>query len=235
MHDRRRDHHGSGPPGRHAGLGGTGPRSATSSSKIPAFDAFDLEADQWDEGATNVTIDGCTASGGALFFANGGAGAGSYTQRHHRRPLRHGQADGRRSHPRPRHRQDTGTIPRGPINFVADKLECGHSASVGVRPAGRGVGHHREFGAGLLARNRQRGGVPRGAPIELRLHQRRRPRIRQDRASGQELGASCDRRPLGVSEWRCGLGAGEGFGRQGEGLGTRRYVRDARSFIGVTG
>jgi len=40
----------------------------------PGLDTFDVEADQWNEGATNVAIDGCLASGGALFFANGGAG-----------------------------------------------------------------------------------------------------------------------------------------------------------------
>src|SRR5271155_2022214 len=42
------------------------------------IDVFDLEADQWNEGARNVTIDGCVAGAdnGALFFANGGAGGG---------------------------------------------------------------------------------------------------------------------------------------------------------------
>jgi hypothetical protein len=42
------------------------------------MDVFDIEADQWDEGAQNVTVDGCTVRGdvGGLFFANGGAGSG---------------------------------------------------------------------------------------------------------------------------------------------------------------
>ena len=45
------------------------------------IDAFDIEADQTNEGAANVTINGCsTGSGnGGLFFANGGAGAGYET------------------------------------------------------------------------------------------------------------------------------------------------------------
>jgi hypothetical protein len=94
----------------------------------PAFDAFDLEADQWDEGATNVTIDGCTATGGALFFANGGAGTGSYT---HDITVAH-CATGKQTAGDPILVHDIGkhrNHPRGPINFVADKLECGHSAS----------------------------------------------------------------------------------------------------------
>ena len=43
------------------------------------LDVFDLEADQWDEGARNVTIDGCTsgAGNGGLFFANAGSGGGA--------------------------------------------------------------------------------------------------------------------------------------------------------------
>jgi hypothetical protein len=42
------------------------------------MNAFDVEADQWDEGAQNVSINGCTVGGeiGGLFFANGGASAG---------------------------------------------------------------------------------------------------------------------------------------------------------------
>ena len=43
------------------------------------LDVFDLEADQWDEGARNVTINGCTsgAGNGGLFFANAGSGGGA--------------------------------------------------------------------------------------------------------------------------------------------------------------
>jgi hypothetical protein len=44
------------------------------------INAFDLEADQWNEGAKNVTINGCTVGGdlGGLFFANGGVSAGGW-------------------------------------------------------------------------------------------------------------------------------------------------------------
>jgi hypothetical protein len=45
----------------------------------PGLDTFDVEADQWNEGTTDVTIDGCRVSGGALFFANGGAGGATGT------------------------------------------------------------------------------------------------------------------------------------------------------------
>ena len=43
------------------------------------YDIFDAEADQSNEGAQNVAIDGCRVNGsvGGLFFANGGAGDGS--------------------------------------------------------------------------------------------------------------------------------------------------------------
>jgi hypothetical protein len=95
----------------------------------PGFDAFDLEADQWDEGATNVTIDGCSASGGALFFANGGAGTGSYT---HDITVTHCATD-KQTAGDPVLVHDIGRNkdhPRGPINFVADKIECGHTASL---------------------------------------------------------------------------------------------------------
>ncbi|HYA67241.1 MAG TPA: right-handed parallel beta-helix repeat-containing protein, partial [Acidimicrobiales bacterium] len=45
----------------------------------PGLDTFDMEADQANEGAIDVTINRCEASGGILFFANGGAGSGRRT------------------------------------------------------------------------------------------------------------------------------------------------------------
>ena len=45
----------------------------------PGINTFDIEADQHNEGADNVTIDGCTTSGGQIFFANGGAGSSANT------------------------------------------------------------------------------------------------------------------------------------------------------------
>lgn len=95
------------------------------------MDVFDLEADQSNEGALNVTIDGCTVGGGdgGYFFANAGASGG---------------------------RAWTGNItvenctmntpdigvavlvqspagvahPRGPFTFVNDTLLCGPSINV---------------------------------------------------------------------------------------------------------
>jgi hypothetical protein len=50
------------------------------SLKHVGINVFDVESDQWGEGALNVTIDGCTDAGGngGLFFANAGMSAGSY-------------------------------------------------------------------------------------------------------------------------------------------------------------
>jgi hypothetical protein len=46
--------------------------------KHVGLDFFDVEADQWNEGALNVTINDCETGGvGQLFFANGGASQGS--------------------------------------------------------------------------------------------------------------------------------------------------------------
>ena len=95
----------------------------------PGLNTFDVEADQSNEGSDNVTIDGCTSSGGGLFFANGGASDGAHT---HDITVTHcamgkptaGDAvlvyNIRKSR----------THQRGPINFVADVLDCGASAEV---------------------------------------------------------------------------------------------------------
>jgi hypothetical protein len=90
---------------------------------------FDLEADQGNEGASNVTINGCTANGsGALFFANGGAGAGAYT---HDITVENCTMLA----------QQGGDVilvqnvkhsaqPRGPFTFAHDTFKCGVSAYV---------------------------------------------------------------------------------------------------------
>lgn len=94
------------------------------------LDAFDVEADQWDEGALNVTINGCYVGWDAgMFFANAGVGAGGAWTGNitvenctMAAPLGgwailvQGPPDGRN--------------PRGPFEFVNDTLYCGHSASV---------------------------------------------------------------------------------------------------------
>ena len=67
--------------------------------------------------------------GGALFFANGGAGTGAYT---HDITVSH-CATGKQTTGDPVLVHDIGRNkdhPRGPINFVADKFECGHIATV---------------------------------------------------------------------------------------------------------
>jgi hypothetical protein len=94
------------------------------------IDTFDVEADQANEGARNVTIDGCTSStwNGGSFFANGGAGGGSRTgdivvencQMLHPQG---GDAVLVQNIPH-------ATQPRGPITFTQDTLWCGESVYV---------------------------------------------------------------------------------------------------------
>jgi hypothetical protein len=94
----------------------------------PGIDTFDIEADQWNEGAENVTIDGCTSSGGGIFFANGGSGFGQNT---HDVTVAHcamaklqaGTAILVYNKRGSRHQ-------RGPLHFIADDLYCGASVYV---------------------------------------------------------------------------------------------------------
>jgi hypothetical protein len=94
-------------------------------------DTFDVEADQADEGAVDVTIDGCTSStwNGGAFFADGGAGNGPSTG--------HITVENcRMLHPQGGDAvmvKDSGRspVPRGPITFADDTLWCGSSVYVG--------------------------------------------------------------------------------------------------------
>jgi hypothetical protein len=93
----------------------------------PAINTFDVEADQSNEGAKDVTIDGCLASGGVGFFANGGAGnavgTGNFTVEHCTMDTVEGGSailvvrSGHGAHQQL----------RGPFAFVADDLACGAS------------------------------------------------------------------------------------------------------------
>ena len=94
----------------------------------PGLNTFDVEADQLNEGADNVTVDGCTSSGGGVFFANGGAGAGENT---HDLTIAHCAMAGPTTgdailidNPKNSKHQ------RGPIDLVADVFYCGASDSV---------------------------------------------------------------------------------------------------------
>ena len=95
----------------------------------PGINTFDVEADQGNEGAENVTIDGCTSSGGGIFFANGGAGSAKYTgnitvEHCAMAKTTAGYAILSQAHGRTTKQQ------RGPLDFVADTLYCGDSAYV---------------------------------------------------------------------------------------------------------
>lgn len=96
--------------------------------KNPGQNTFDVEADQRNEGTSNLTINGCLASGGVIFFANGGAGDAAETHDitvenctmlvpEGGSALFVKRAGGKGAHP----------LLRGPITFVSDSLQCGAS------------------------------------------------------------------------------------------------------------
>ena len=96
--------------------------------KHPGFDIFDFEADQWNEGQKDVTIDGCEATGGAYFFVNIGSSAGQRTknitvERCTMTSDKVGSAILIR-------RQRTQQVERGPYTFADDTLSCGASVNV---------------------------------------------------------------------------------------------------------
>jgi hypothetical protein len=95
------------------------------------IDVIDVEADQWDEGARNVDIDGCRVRGddvGGLFFANGGAGGGPWTANV---TVQHCVMDETLGGDAVLVDGDTTTGPqRGPITFSDDVLRCGSSVYV---------------------------------------------------------------------------------------------------------
>lgn len=95
------------------------------------LNVFDVEADQWGEGALHVTINGCTDSGGdgGLFFANAGLSDGAaYT----------GDITVENCTMLAPDAGDAVLVqapqlvphPRGPITFVNDALRCGASVYV---------------------------------------------------------------------------------------------------------
>jgi Right handed beta helix region len=96
------------------------------------LDTFDFESDQTGEGASNVTIDGCLASGGAIFFANGGASNAAST---HDITVEHctmavPQAGSAILVVRHGSGGKTKRL-RGPFLFESDVFRCGASAYVG--------------------------------------------------------------------------------------------------------
>ncbi len=103
------------------------------------FDVFDVEADQGNEGAQNVTIDGCRVRGttGALFFANAGLGSGSpwtsNIQVEHCTMAAPLAGDAILI----ANAQSTGAQ-RGPITFSDDVLRCGSSVYVSCMEVSNG-------------------------------------------------------------------------------------------------
>lgn len=96
--------------------------------KSPGFDTFDFEADQRNEGASDVTIDGCGASGGLVFFANLGAGGAHDT---HDVTVEHCTMAGPEGGSAVLvARPGNGKRLRGPIHFVDDVLWCGASTNM---------------------------------------------------------------------------------------------------------
>jgi hypothetical protein len=94
------------------------------------LDVFDVEADQWDEGARNVTINGCTvgAGNGGLFFANGGSGGGSpWTQNI---TVENCTMSSQEAGDAILIQTPADQPTRGPFTFTDDTLRCGASAYV---------------------------------------------------------------------------------------------------------
>ena len=93
------------------------------------LDTFDLESDIYGEVAENITINGCTASGGAIFFANGGqAGGSAFTDNItvENCTMEQAQAGDAVFIQTP-----AGDGVRGPFVFLHDTFDCGTSAYVG--------------------------------------------------------------------------------------------------------
>jgi len=100
------------------------------------LDTFDVEADQGNEGAENVTIDGCTSSSASSsnfarsFFSNGGPGAakdtGNITVENCTMTEPQGSAAILIERP------GTKTNDRGPFLFDDDDLACGQSTSTSI-------------------------------------------------------------------------------------------------------
>jgi hypothetical protein len=90
---------------------------------------FNLSADQWNEGAKNITIDGCTANGaGAAFFVSGGVGYGVFTSNVTVTNCTMSKMQAADAiHVAAAKRSQSS---KGPIAFTNDQLICGHSASV---------------------------------------------------------------------------------------------------------
>jgi hypothetical protein len=96
----------------------------------PGLDTFDFEADQWNEGATDVTIDGCRAAGGALFLANGGAGNARHTRDITVDHCTMAKPEGGSAVLVVRPPSSRGAALRGPFTLSDDDLWCGASVYV---------------------------------------------------------------------------------------------------------
>ncbi len=94
----------------------------------PGINTFDFEADQGNEGAKNVTIDGCEATAGHYFFANGGAGDGRQTGNITVERCTMETVEGGTAILVARARHDR--VARGPFTFEDDSLRCGASVYV---------------------------------------------------------------------------------------------------------
>jgi hypothetical protein len=93
------------------------------------LDTFDLESDAYGEVAENITINGCTANGGGIFFANAGqAGGSAFTDNIvvENCTMEQAQAGDAIFVQTP-----AGEGVRGPFVFRRDRFDCGTSAYVG--------------------------------------------------------------------------------------------------------
>jgi hypothetical protein len=91
----------------------------------PGLDTFDFEADQSNEGAENVTIDGCEAMDGAYFFANGGLSDAKHTGNITVEGCTMDNVEAGSAILVVRIKHSHGS--RGPFTFKDDSLRCGAS------------------------------------------------------------------------------------------------------------
>ena len=94
----------------------------------PGINTFDFEADQGNEGAKNVTIDGCESTGGHYFFADGGASDGNHTGNITVERCTMETEEGGTAILVARARHDR--VARGPFTLEDDSLRCGVSVYV---------------------------------------------------------------------------------------------------------
>ncbi len=163
----------------------------------PGINTFDIEADQHNEGADNVTIDGCTTSGGQIFFANGGSGSSDNT---HDFTIAHcamarttaGDAILSIAH------GPSQEAPTRSVQLRGRRPLLRQQRIRRLRPALGCQGDCRGLRAALPAVSASRARLSRGQECGRGVHQRPRPRVRDRRPCRAHCDGQGHGRPLGA-------------------------------------